>query len=209
MTEESAMTEEMDVTQAAGIMRDARDLARRELWINRRLGFAARGLAWIVGYGLVWLVVHGQRPFHGPNPVAFAVVVVLSTMALMSGVEQARAESGVGGLSAVRRRIHFLFVLAGFAGAFLLEGALAHAGASRAVIGVFEAAAPILVIGLFYIAHAAATTDWPVLGLGVWLIVVAAGSGFAGPATAWAIDALAVGIAFLLVAAVQPSKHQA
>jgi hypothetical protein len=38
---------------------------------------------------------------------------------------------------------------------FALEGALAHAGASRAVIGVFEASAPVLVAGLAYLLIAA------------------------------------------------------
>jgi hypothetical protein len=47
----------------------------------------------------------------------------------------------------VRRRIGFLAVLAGLAAMFAVEGALAHAGASRAVIGVFEASAPVLVAG--------------------------------------------------------------
>jgi len=48
---------------------------------------------------------------------------------------------------------------------FTLGGALVHAGASRAVIGVFEAAMPILARGLFHIARSGVSLDWPVLGL--------------------------------------------
>jgi hypothetical protein len=62
-------------------------------------------------------------------PAAFAVVTLLGAASVMTGVAEARADSGVGGLSAVRRRIHFLSVLAGLAAMFGLEGALAHAGA--------------------------------------------------------------------------------
>jgi len=72
------------------------------------------------------------------------------------------------------------------------------------VIGVFEASAPILVAGLYYFTTSAVWLDWPVLGLGIWLLAVAAVGGFAGPAGVWAVDALAAGLAYLLMAAVEP-----
>ena len=86
---------------------------------------------------------------------------------------------------------------------FALEGALAHAGASRSVIGVFEASAPILVAGLYYFRTSAVSLDSPVLGLGL-----AARRGgrqrVRGAGGVWAVDALAAGLAYLLVAAVKP-----
>jgi len=95
-------------------------------------------------------------------------------------------------------------VLAGLAAMFALEGALARTGASRAVFGVFEASAPILVAGLFYLTTSAVWLDWPLSGLGIWLLAVAAVGGFAGPAGVWAVDALAAGLAYLLMAAIEP-----
>jgi hypothetical protein len=92
---------------------------------------------------------------------------------------------------------------------FILEGALARAGAGRAVIGVFEAAAPILVAGLFYLFSSALRLDWPVAALGIWLIAVAAGGAFAGPVGIWAVGSLAGGLAFLLVAAFGPMLRDA
>jgi hypothetical protein len=50
-------------------------------------------------------------------------------------------------------------------------------------------------------ASAAVFRDWSLLGLGIWLLVVAAGSGFAGPVTVWAVSALAGGGALLVTAA--------
>jgi hypothetical protein len=44
-----------------------------------------------------------------------------------------------------------------------------------------------------------------VAGLGLWLVIVAAVSGYAGTRAVWGVDALAVGPAFLLVAAL-PSR---
>jgi len=194
----------MAAAEAAVIMQQAGERARRQFRVSHRVTFTIWGLGLLLGYGAMWLTVRGQRPFHGPPPAAFAVVALLGAGSVMSGVAEARADSGVGGLSAIRRRIHFLGVLAGLGAMFALEGALVHAGASRPVVGVFEASAPVLVAGLFYFITSAVWLDWPVFGLGVWLVVVAAVGGFAGPAGVWGVDALAAGLAYLLMAAIEP-----
>jgi hypothetical protein len=194
----------MAAAEAALIMREADHRARRQLRVGHRVTFSIWGLGLLIGYGAMWLAVRGQRPFHGPPPAAFAVVALLGAGSVIAGLAEARADSGVGGLSVMRRRIHFLAVLAGLAAMFALEGALVHAGATRPVIGVFEASAPVLVAGLFYFTTSAVWLDWPVFGLGVWLVVVAAAGSFAGPAGVWAVDALAAGLAYLVMAAIEP-----
>ena len=194
----------MRAADAAVIMQDAGQKARQQLQVSHRVTFTVWGLALLLGYGAMWLGVRGQHPFHGPDPAAFAAVTLLAVVAAIATVAGNRADSGVGGLSAARRRIHFVAVLAGLAAMFALEGALARTGASRAVFGVFEASAPILVAGLFYLTTSAVWLDWPLFGLGLWLLAVAAVGGFAGPAGVWAVDALAAGLAYLLMAAIEP-----
>ncbi len=198
----------MDVAAAAAIISDAGDRARGRLQPGHRVRFAVWGLLFIVGYGATWLIVRGQQPFHGLAPASFAAIVLISLVATLATVEQAGDETGVRGLSAIRRRAFLVSILAGIAAMFILEGALARAGASRPVLGVFEAAAPILIIGLLYLIRSVTVPDWPVAGLGLWLVIVAAASGYAGPRTVWGIDALAVGPAFLLVAALEPRLHR-
>jgi hypothetical protein len=193
----------MDAAAAAAIMKEARDRALRRLRPDHRATLTAWGLAWLFGDGAMWLIVRGQHPYHGPSPAAYAAIVLLASLSALASVEQIRTESGVGGLSAVRRRLSFASVFLGYAGVFALEGALAHAGADRPILGVFEAAAPILVTGVFYFASSAAIQDWSMTGLGLWLVIVGAASGFAGPEAVWGICALAVGPAFLLAAALQ------
>ena len=204
---DSAGTDEgtqMDVREAAVIMQDARDRARQEFRLSHRGSFIAWGLALLLGYGTMWLTVRGQRPVHGPPPAAFAVVTLFAAGSGIAAITQARSESGVGGASAMRQRIHALSLVAGLAGMFALEGALFRAGASRPVLVVFEAAAPILVAGLFYLTSSALWLDWPVSGLGIWLVAVAAGAAYAGPVGVWAVGALAGGPAFLLTAVIGP-----
>jgi hypothetical protein len=43
--------------------------------------------------------------------------------------------------------------------------------------------------------------NWVVTGLGLWMVVVAAVAGYAGPVAVWAVGALAVGLGFLAAAA--------
>ena len=200
---------QMDVQEAALIMREADERARHEFRRSHRGSFIAWGVIVLLGYGTIWLGVRDQHPFHGPNPGAFAAVTLLASGAALATVAQARAESGVGGRSARRWRVHVLSLIAGLAAMFLLEGALYQAGASRSVIGIFEAAAPILVAGLFYLSSGALWLDWPVAGLGIWLVAVAGAAGFAGPVGVWAVGSLAGGLAFLLLAATPPRLRRA
>jgi hypothetical protein len=200
----------MDAATAAAIMKDTRDQALRRLRPDHLATFTAWGLIWFFGDGAMWLIVRGQHPYHGPSPAAYAAVVLLASLAALASVESNRAESGVGGVSAVRRRLFFVAVFLGYAGVFALEGALAHAGADRPVLGVFEAAAPVLVTGILYLARSAAfQEDWSTTGLGLWLVIVGAASGFAGPETVWGICALATGPAFLLAAGLQLRPRRA
>lgn len=198
----------LGVAEAAVIMREADDRARRGLAVRHRVTFTIWGLGLLLGYGAIWLAVRGQRPFHGPAPAEFAVVVMLSSASIFAGLDELRAGSGVGGRSVVRRRVSFLSVVIGFAAMFAVEAALVRAGAGRPVVGVFEASAPILVSGLYYVISSTARPDWAVAALGGWLVAVAAVGGFAGPAGVWAVDALAAGLAYLVTAAVEPALRR-
>lgn len=199
----------MEAAEAAVIMADADQRARRQFRVSHRVTYTIWGLALLLGYGTMWLTVRGQRPFHGPDLATFAVVALIGIASVMSGVNEARADSGVGGLSAIRRRASFLSVLLGLAAMFALGGALAHAGASQAVINIFEASAPVLVAGLFYLSTSVVQLNWPLAGLGAWPLAVAAAGGFAGPAGVWGVNALAAGLAYLLMAAIEPRLRRA
>jgi hypothetical protein len=199
----------MDAAAAAAIMTEATDRARRRFEPDHRVIYAVWGPIWLLGYGTTWLAVRGQHPFHGLNPGAYAALVLISVAVSMITVGQARAETGLRGRSVLRVETFFLSVLAGFGAMFALEGALVRAGASPSMVGIFEASAPILVLGLVYLVRFSADRNWIGAGLGLWLVLVAAVGGYAGPKTVWAVGALAVGLAYLLVAAVKPRARRA
>ena len=67
----------------------------------------------------------------------------------------------------------------------------------------------MLVAGLFYLSTSIVQLNWPLAGLGAWLLAVAAAAGFAGPAGVWGVNALAAGLAYLLMAAIEPRLRRA
>jgi len=195
--------QDMDVQQAAVIIEQARVKAQHELRTAHPAIYVTWALVYLVGYGAIWLSVRGQHPYHAPAAGAILGVFLLAAVALaVTATVVSRATSGVGGTSDVRRRITYLVLAIGYLGVLALEGALGQAGASQRVLGVYGAAAPILLIGLVFAASAAAGTDWTAFCLGTWLIAVGALSGFAGPAGVWGVLALAVGTGFFALAAI-------
>jgi hypothetical protein len=199
----------MSAAAAAAIIAEADARARPVLRPDYRVTFLVWGVIWFLGNGLIWLSVRGQHPYHGPNPGGYAALVLITVLASLASIGQSRAESGVRGLSVLRRWTFFLSALAGLGGAFLVEGALVHAGASRPVVGVFEAVAPLLVIGLLYLARFSTEQNWAAAGLGLWIVLVAAGGAYAGPQNVWGVATLAVGPAFVLVAALEWRRQRA
>jgi hypothetical protein len=214
MTEDTGMDEAagMDVQQAAVILQQARERARRELAVRRPVLFLTWGLVVLLGYGALWLSVRGQHPIHGPTVPA---IVTLGGLFLVAAVVTARfidrASSGVGGHSALQRGI---FVLALAAGGFALDiflHAASRAGTDRPLAVMLGAAAPLLVVGLVFVASCASNgvLDWPRLALGLWLLAVAAEGAWAGPVTYLAVCALAGGGGIILMAAVEPLLRRA
>jgi hypothetical protein len=198
---------DIDAQGAAAIMQEASERARRELRVMHPVVFASAGVAWLLGYGAIWLSVRGQHPYLGPAPEAAVIQVVLVGVAVAIAASViGRATSGVGGLSAVQRRVSILALALGIVAVLVLEAAIDHAGASRSVVfGVFQAAAPVLIVGVVYVANSAVRLNWTMLGMGAWLVAVASGGAFAGPVGVWAVTALAGGLGYVLVAVLLPA----
>jgi hypothetical protein len=195
--------QDMDVHEAARILEQAGDTARRELNANHPAIFVTWAAVYLIGYGAIWLSVRGQHPYRAPVPAAIAGVFVLAAIAIaVTAALVNRAVSGVGGASDVQRRIYYMTIAVGYSGVLVLEAALVHAGASQAVRGIYGAAAPILLIGIAFAGGAAMRSDWTMTGLGLWLISAAAVSGFAGAAGVWGVLALALSVGFLAAAAI-------
>jgi hypothetical protein len=202
--------DQLDVHEAAAIMADAREHALRELRASYPLLFTVWGLFFLIGYGVLWLSVRGQHPYTGPTPPALLVLTLLLAAAgVTTVISVGRAATGVGGATAALRRVHGLAQVLGLVGVFTLEGGLAHAHASDSLLGVYGAVAPMLVTGVVYAASPASWQDWSTRTLGGWLVLVAAGSAYAGPVGVWGIVGLAACLGFLVMAVVVRRRERA
>jgi hypothetical protein len=200
--EEPGQEAEFDAEAAVAVMQTADRRARHELTINHPAMLTAWGLIYLFAYGVLWLSVRGQRPFTGPTPAATGTVLIFVLVALtVTAAVVGRASSGVGGRRALQRRMYYLALPVGYAGVFVLEAALNHGGASKAVVALMGASGPVLVTGIAYMVGSAIDLTWLIFGLGAWLVVTAAGSAFAGPVGVWAADGLSGGLGFLVAAA--------
>jgi hypothetical protein len=197
----------MDARSAAAIMRDADEHVRKELTPNGPVIFAGWALVFLLGNGIIWLTVRGQRPYLGPPGWTVGLVAVLAVIFLASyAAILNRAARGVGGATARSRRIVYLSVAAGVVTVFVIEGALRSSGASITTTSLIGASGPILVYGLVCAGSAVAWRQRDMFALGLWLIAVAVGSVFAGAPAAWGIDALAPAAGILIALAVRRGR---
>src|SRR5258708_6015469 len=73
---------------------------------SAHLVYMAWGLAWLIGYGAMWLSVRGQHPYTGPSGVSITAGVVLGRFAIAAVlVIASKAVAGIDGQSVRHRRI--------------------------------------------------------------------------------------------------------
>jgi hypothetical protein len=190
----------LDPREAASLLERTQREAQRKLTSDKPLLSVFSALVVLAVYGSIWASSRDHHPYTGPSLNVVGVVYILvAVTALVSVAVYLRATAGVSGRSRQEARtlaIPFVFAVVGV---YVFDGALGHDGFSASIVyGVFDAAAPWLVVGAVLAGHAAAKEDWWKLVGGIAMIVVATGSAFAGPADVWGV--LAVSGCLLLLA---------
>jgi hypothetical protein len=189
----------------------ARLLAQTQLQAQRELDFRSSWLSLLaaavalVAFGAVWLSVRGQHPYKGPTAVALVVLYAVVAMRIGSVVYAHRhARAGVSGRSVSQQRAEGAGLAAALVAVYVLMGALAHAGASDGVVyGVYVVTATLIVLGAFWAGRSAVREDWPGLGTSIAMVLVAAGSAFAGPRGVWLSDGVGLCVVLLGQSAAQ------
>ena len=182
----------LDPRGAARLLVQTQRRAQRELDFSSPWLTLLAAAVVLVAFGAVWLTVRGQHPYKGPTAVALVVLYAVVAIRIATVVyAHRRAKAGVSGRSVSRRRAEGAALAAALVAVYMLMGALAHAGASDAIVyGVYVVTATLIVLGTFGAARAAVREDWLGLGLAIALLLVAAGSAFAGPRGVWLSDAV-------------------
>jgi hypothetical protein len=195
----------LDPRGAARLLVQTQRRAQRELDFSSPLLTLLAAAVVLVAFGAVWLSVRGQHPYKGPTAVALVVLPAVGATRPPTVVYgHRRAKAGVSGRSVSRRRAEGAALAVALVAVYVLMGALAHYGASDAVVyGVYVVTATLLVLGTFGAARSAVREDWMGLGLSIAIVLVAAGSAFAGPSGVWLSDGVGCCVVLLGYSAAQ------
>ena len=196
---------ELNPESAARLLAQTRARAQRGLdFRSPGLSLLAAGVA-LVAFGAVWLSVRGQHPYKGPTPLGlvglYAAVLLRIATVLYA---HRRATAGVTGRSVRRRRAEGAALAVALIVVYVVMAALAHAGASDGIVyGVYVSTATLVVLGTFGAAHSAVREDWRELGVAIAVMLVAAGSAFAGPRGVSLSDGVGLSVVLLGYGAIQ------
>jgi hypothetical protein len=179
---------DFDARQAADLLNQATRQARRTFEELSPLLWVYRAVFVLAVFGGCWLTVRGQDPYTGPTlavlPVAFGLMAINIGWTAWT---IRRASAGVSGPAERKRRIWIGVMLLVLVAAYAVTTPLFHAAASHPVWGLYQASAPLLVVGLVGAVAAVALRYWAAAGTLLAIAVIAAAAGFADPATAWLI----------------------
>lgn len=172
-----------DPQQAAVLLDQTTQQARRKLAPSPPWLLATRGVAVLAALGAIWLSVRGQHPYHGPTGADIPILVAFIVLNFGATVAvRERAIAGVRGRTRLRPAEIIVLALA-WAAVPVIMWALAAAGVNYSLYPTTV----LIVPGLAWAAVMATRAGWRSCGTGLAVAAVGAAGAFAGPAGAWAV----------------------
>ncbi|MDY0911000.1 hypothetical protein [Microbacterium sp. CFBP9034] len=163
------------------------------------------GIAWTVGFGMLWLIDGAEPAFAVPLPFAVAVFIGLMIAAIVaSAVLGARGQRGIrtSAESAFTGTVFGLTWMVGFLALMVFGTALIVNGMPPALANIFYPTGSVLFVGIMYMLAAAIWQARPTLWMGLWIVAVALVAPYFGYPTHYLVFALGGGGGFLVGALV-------
>lgn len=179
----------LDPQTAAALLKETGERAKRELDADSPSNSLLGAALILIFYGALYMAARGHHPYKGPTgPWLLAWPFGILAGIVVNGSRWGRIKKTMNGATLRRMRAWSAALGAGLVGVYTADAALRHYGVGlKVVVGSFDAAALPLAAGPVLAAAAAWREDWPGLGVGIGLTVVAAGAEFGGPAYSWLI----------------------
>ncbi|WP_265522708.1 hypothetical protein [Oerskovia flava] len=183
----------------------------QSLEVDGRLLYGVWGVAWFVGYLLLFGSARGDIGPRGPElgenePAgwAFAVYGSLLIGALVVTLVHVMVRCrGIRGASALTGAMYGWSWFLGFGAMGAVLAGLARAGADGELMGLASNALASLVVGLIYLSGGALWRTKRLYVLGAWILCVAAVATFAGLPTTYLVMGALGGGGFLVLMAVE------
>lgn len=189
-----------DAAEMFEILQSQQDRITRRMAAYVPAILLAWGIAWFVGFGMLWLIDGAKPAVSIPLPVAVVVFVVLMIGALVaSAVLGVRTSRGIRPSSAAAFTgtvYGFTWTIA-FVAMFVFGTALVRNGMPPELLNIYYPTASTLLVGLLYFVGGGIWQARPLLWLGGWIIVVALVAPFFGYPANYFVLALAGGGVFL------------
>lgn len=172
--------------QAAALLDQTTQRARRKLEPAPPWLLATRGVMVLAALGAIWLSVRGQHPYKGPTAanipvlIGFIVVNFAATVAV-----RAHAVAGVSGRTRFSKG-EIAALVVSFAAAVVAMAVLGAAGVSLA----WYPTSVMVIPGLAWAVLSAKRGNRCEAAIGLALIVMGVVGAFAGPAGSWAVAAV-------------------
>jgi hypothetical protein len=192
-----------DPRQAAALLDQTSQQARRKLAPSPPWLLAARGVAVLAALGAIWLSVRGQHPYKGPTGADIPILIAFIILNFTATVTvRKHAMTGVRGRTRFRPAEITILALS-WALVPVLMWALATAGASFA----WYPTTVLILPGLAWAAVQGARDGWRGTATGLALAATGVAGAFAGPAGSWAVAGLGL-CAVLLGTAAAVARRQ-
>jgi hypothetical protein len=182
-------------------------LTRQQIDVDRRLAAGlplilfAWGIAWTVGFGMLWLIDGLAPGFRMPLPIAVVTFIVLMVGALVvSAVVGARMGRGIRASAdaAWTGTVFGLTWPVGYIAIWSLASVLVHYGMPRELLNIYYPTASVMFVGLMYIVAGAIWRNWQSIAMGGWITLVACIAPWFGYPTHYLVFAIAAGGVFLV-----------
>lgn len=190
-----------DAAAMLDLVRTQQDRVTRQLAAEVPLMLLAWGVAWSVGFGMLWLI-DGAKPVAAvPAPIAVVAFVALMVCALVAtailGIRSGRGIRASAGSAFTGAVYGWTWTIA-FVAMFAFGIALIHNGMSPELATIYYPTASSLLVGLLFFVGGGIWRATPLLFLGGWFIVVGLVSPFFGYPANYLVFALAGGGVLLL-----------
>ena len=198
----------MSAGESLAVIESQQEEVHRQLWVNAALFYGPWGVAYLFGFGSVFLTFPTSMPVRLPGVVAGVVTGALfATAAVVTVVVGSRAGRGVRGPSRAAGVMYGWSWTLGFCALAAVNIGVSRVGLPDDATTLLWSGSSLLLVGVLYLAGGAIWQDRFQYGLGVWMLVTGAGSVLAGVPGNFAVVSLAGGGGLLLAAGYFLVRH--
>jgi hypothetical protein len=198
-----------DAAETLRLIREQQVATERSLTPDPRLIYWPWGIAWLVGFALLFLRFgpHGRVYVNLPSWLPLTTLFVLMIIAfLVSGLAGTRASKQVRGQSARQGAMYGWSWFLAFGGFFTLASRITQFLPDD-YSGLLWAAGSVGIVGVLYLAGGAVWNSQDLFVLGLWVTVMNIGGVIAGPGWHSLIISVGAGGGLLVAGAVTQVKR--